>query len=157
MIMTNSESIKAYWDQCLNEAEGIDPQKGYREKCFGRSTEMASQLMALVASGQKTGTFSLLVEFSPANPLPEVGEQVIVTDFEGNPGCLYVIEEVETVPYQEISERHVALEGPRLRDVQLWRDVHWPYWTEYLATRGERPAMDMPVVFQRFRVLHRVE
>ena len=152
--MSKPDLVETYWRQCIAEVEELDSGRGYRIKCFGRSADLASLLLSLVASGQKTGTFSLLEEFSDENPLPEVGEQVIVTDFEGRPGCLYRIEEVETVPYREIGDRHVACEGPQLRDVGLWRDVHWPYWTEYLSDRGKEMSMEVPVVFQRFTTLH---
>jgi uncharacterized protein YhfF len=124
-------------------------------RTFGNSATIANQVVPLIVSGEKTGTFALEAEFaSSGTPRPQVGDWYVVTTFEGHPVALYRVTETEVLPFDAIAERHVAVEGPRLRDVAAWRRVHWDYWTSTLGAMGKTPTEDMLVVFQRFEVRH---
>jgi len=126
-----------------------------KRRSFGNSAEMADVLIGLIAAGDKTGTFSVPAEFRDRpEAAPVVGDHFLVTRFDGRPALLYRVTEVETLPFEAIAQRHVECEGPQLRDVAAWRAVHWDYWTGILALVGERPSLEMPVIFQRFHVLH---
>ena len=152
--MSNGGEVDRYWRQCLDSVPGLNQARGYRTKCFGNTAEMARILMQLVAGGDKTGTFALVSEFRDrGEALPAVGDQVIVIDADGRPGCLYRITEVEILPFDTIGIEHVACEGPRLRDLTAWREVHWQFWSELLKDTPHEPASDMPVIFQRFECL----
>jgi uncharacterized protein YhfF len=126
-----------------------------KRRSFGNSAAMADVLIGLIVSGDKTGTFSVPAEFRERpEAAPVVGDHFLVTRFDGTPALLYRVTEVETVPFEGISQRHVDCEGPQLRDVAAWRAVHWDYWTPVLARIGEAPRADMPVIYQRFVVVH---
>ena len=126
----------------------------FQVRSFGGSAAMADTLISLIASGAKTGTFALEAEFADApQRRPLNGGLVVVTRFDGAPVLLYRLTEVTTVPYRDIGPQHVAVEGPNARDVAVWRNIHWPYWGDWLRARGLEPAQDMPVVFQRFELL----
>lgn len=128
--------------------ERIEPVK---VRTFGQSAEVANQIIPLILSGAKTGTFALDAEFDGRpEARPAVGDWYVVTWFDGRPALLYRVTEVETLPFDGIDARHVAVEGPRLREVSAWRRLHWDYWTPLLHARGLAPSQDMPVVFHRF-------
>ncbi len=154
-VMSNCDEMEAFWQAALAAVPELIEARGYVVKRFGNNPAMANQLLDLVASGQKTGTFALLTEFQDRGvPAPAAGDQVIVTDGEGHPGCLYVIDHTEILPFDDITDRHVACEGPRLRELQPWRELHWQFWSELLADTPHQPANDMAVVYQRFRCLY---
>lgn len=126
----------------------------FQVRSFGGSAAMSDTIIALIASGEKTGTFSLEAEFEGfPERRPVVGGLVVVTHFEGPPVLLYRLTEVSSVPYRDIGLQHVVVEGPNARVVDVWRAIHWPYWGAMLQTKGRKPSMQMPVVFQRFKLL----
>lgn len=116
---------------------------------------MADVLIKLIASGDKTGTFALAAEYQ-RNPAqrPVLGDYFVVTHFDGSPALVYRITEVATVPFRDIGAKHVAVEGPNARNVEVWRKIHWPYWGAMLRDWGLPPQEDMAVVFQRFELLY---
>lgn len=127
----------------------------YKLRSFGGSKAMADIIIPLVQSGEKTGTFALGAEFeSDPSRAPQVGDWYVVTWFEGPPVLLFRVTEVEVVPFEGISDRHVEVEGPNARDVKVWRDIHWPYWGAMLRKMGREPSMQMPVIFHRFEVVY---
>jgi uncharacterized protein YhfF len=127
----------------------------WKQRSFGNSAALADILIDLIARGEKTGTFSVPAEFRDRpEAAPLTGDHFLVTRFDGTPTLLYRVTEVETLPFTAIAQRHVDCEGPQLRDVAAWRAVHWEYWTAILGRHGETPHAQMPVIFQRFTVIH---
>jgi len=126
----------------------------FEVRTFGNSPALAETLIQLIASGEKTGTFALECEASadPSGP-PRVGQYVIVTTFDGIPTLLYKVTHVEIVAFGDISVRHIAVEGARLRELAAWREVHRAYWTPILQKRGESLTAATRVYFQRFTAL----
>lgn len=148
-----SATVDEFW-QAARKAVPSLPDGGYKVRTFGRSAEMSAILVQLIASGEKTGTFALAAEYE-RNPSqrPAVGDHFVVTHFDGSPALVYRITEVATVPFRDIGPQHVEVEGPNARKVDVWRNIHWPYWGSMLRDWGLEPRDDMPVVFQRFELL----
>ncbi len=149
-----STAIETFWRAARAVVPGL-PATGYKTRTFGRSAEMANILVPLIASGEKTGTFALTAEYErdPA-ARPSKGDYFVVTWFDGRPALVYRVTEVATVPFSGIDLEHVAVEGPSARQVDIWRKIHWPYWSGMLREWGQEPSEDMPVVFQRFDLLY---
>lgn len=126
----------------------------WQVRSFGNSAEMANILIDLIGSFDKTGTFALESEFEQRpQDRPITGGYVVVTRFDGTPVLLYRLIEVSTVAFEDIGPQHVAVEGPKARDVEVWRSIHWPYWGAMLRAKGREPTLQMSVLFQRFKVL----
>lgn len=149
-----SAAVETFWQAARAAVPGL-PAAGYKTRTFGRSAEMANILVPLIASGEKTGTFALAAEYErdPA-ARPSQGDYFVVTWFDGRPALVYRITEVATVPFSGIGPEHVAVEGPNARQVDIWRRIHWPYWSAMLRDWGQEPSESMPVVFQRFELLY---
>lgn len=128
----------------------------FKVRTFAGSDELGDVLIDLVATGQKTGTFSLQVEFEGReSEAPRVGDVYVVTRHDGAPKLVFRVDEVELVPFGQISERHLAVEGPKMKgNVQGWRDVHWNLWAPKLRSMGREPSMDMIVIFHHFTLLY---
>lgn len=126
----------------------------YKVRTFGGSKAMSDIIVPLIETRQKTGTFALAAEFEsdPARA-PQVGDLYVVTHFDGTPAVLYRITFVETVPFEGIDHDHVQVEGPKARDVGVWRGIHWDYFGAIMRSMGREGSMQMPIVFQRFEVL----
>jgi uncharacterized protein YhfF len=146
--------IEDYWEACRRELPGATAGRGYRVKCFGSDPAMSRLLLDLIRSGQKTGTFGLEWEFEDRpEERPAPGDLFIVTDSAGEPGTLIRVTGTAVLPFSAIGDEHLQCEGPALRELPLWRKLHWDFWTPALRAMGREPAEDMPILFQRFEVL----
>ena len=147
--------IESFWADCCAARPELNPAGPYTVKTYGNTAELADRLLALICAGDKTGTFAVEWEFE-ADPetIPKEGDHVVVLDGRGAPGCLYRIDSVVKLPFNEITEAHVACEGPTMRALEPWQKMHWAYWTRVLDGTGHQPAEDMPVLIQNFTVLY---
>ena len=102
--------------------------------------------------GVKTGTASSLRDYeADGGPLPEVGELSIILDGSGAPRAVLETTEVVTVPFDQVTAEHARSEGEGDRTLAAWRQIHERFWTEH-SDGGFAP--DMPVVCERFRLIH---
>ncbi|QYJ04989.1 ASCH domain-containing protein [Nocardioides panacisoli] len=159
------EAIAAFWNDAKHRAKlttmpgyfGANPTEAVPPPAwsFGATPEHADELLALVLEGTKTATASALWDYEAEDePLPEVGTLGIVLDSAGRPQALLVTTEVTVVPFDEVDEEHARLEGEGDRSLAYWRQVHEEFFTDH-ATHGHGFRSDMPVVLERFEVLHR--
>ena len=121
---------------------------------FGSTPEQADSLLGLVLDGVKTGTASALWDIeATGEPLPEVGALSIVLDGAAHPRALVRTTAVTIVPFCEVTPEHAYAEGESDRTLASWRRIHaWYFRTFAEHDRGFEP--DMPIVCERFEVLH---
>lgn len=145
-------AIDAFWREfCAGEAV-LDPSTPYSFWYFCDNRECANSLYQLVLDGPKRATARL---FSPDDPEPPYeGEYSVVTDFDGEPKCIIRVTEVKTLPFDQVDEKFAFDEGEGDRTLEYWRDAHWRFFSRWCASVGKEPALDMPVVCQRFTLLY---
>jgi len=123
---------------------------------FGGTPAEADDLLALVLDGTKTATSGALWDYEAEDePLPERGTMSILLDGEGHPRALIEATDVAVVPFDEVDAEHAFLEGEGDRSLAHWREVHERFFNE-VASHDRAFSPDMPVVLERFRVLHQV-
>lgn len=121
---------------------------------FGAGPEQADDLLGLVLAGTKTATAGALWDYEAEDePLPEIGTLSIILDSTGQPRALIETTEVQVVPFDEVSDEQARLEGEGDLSLEYWRDVHQRFFTE-VADHDRGFSHDMPVVWERFRVLY---
>ncbi len=122
---------------------------------FGNTPEMADELGALVQSGTKTATCSLMWEFEhEGDPIPQVGVLSIILDGDDNPLCIIETVEVEVRAMNTVDEKFAYDEGEGDRSLAYWREAHWRFFSKICATMKRKPSEDMPLVCERFRVIY---
>lgn len=119
----------------------------YGVRTLGSSEAVFRRLLPVLLDGSKTGTFALE---DPSRP----GDHWVVTHFDGTPALIWRVESVEVVPFGQISEAHIQLEGPGLRQLGAWRQVHLAAWEESLQGLDAGQIERTPVYVQRFTVLY---
>jgi uncharacterized protein YhfF len=150
--------VEAYW---LSYLQSLPPDAPVRDEHYvaegwGDSPQMADELGAFIAAGTKTATCSTLWEYEAAGErLPEAGLKTIVLDGNGDPLCIVETTEVTVRPYDEVDARFAYEEGEGDRSLEYWREAHWRFFSRTLPNIGKVPAMDMPLVCERFRVVYR--
>ena len=151
-----SEKIETYWQQYLDTLPESERHITYTAEGWGDSPQMATELGTLIAQGIKTATCSALWEWeADGEAIPDPGTITIVLDGEDNPLCIVETTEVIVQPYDKVDAQFAYDEGEGDRSLEYWRRVHWNFFTRSLATIGKEPAMDMPLVCERFRVIYR--
>lgn len=158
------DDIEAFWERAQQHANLATVSSYMGESViatlrppawgFGATPEQADELLDLVLDGSKTATSSALWDYeAEGEDLPTVGTLGIVLDSSGTPRALVVTTDVRTVAFDEVDEEHAYDEGEGDRSLAYWRRVHEDFFTEH-ASHDKGFAPDMPVVLERFRVLH---
>lgn len=119
---------------------------------------LRDQLVAAIATGEKTSTSSLLVQYAAdGEELPVVGSRGTVIDSAGRPVLVIETTAVEVRRLADVPLAHAVDEGEGFATVAEWRAGHEGFWTsaEVLAElpAGFRPDDDAEVVMERFRVV----
>lgn len=154
----DEDRIEAYWNHYLETLPSDSPvrEERYVAEAWGDSPQLADELGALIVSGTKTATCSALWEYeAEGEPLSSVGLKIIVLDGKGDPLCIVETTEVEVRSYDEVDDRFAFEEGEGDRSLEYWRDAHWDFFSRTLPSIGRAPTVDMPLVCERFRVIHR--
>ncbi len=150
--------IETFWQSYLDTLPENSPihDEQYMAEAWGDSPRLADELGALIVSGTKTATCSALWEYEAEDePLPKPGVKTIVLDGKGKPLCIVETTEVEVKPYDEVDARFAYEEGEGDRSLEYWQNVHWRYFSRTLPDIGKEPTTDMPLVCERFRVIHK--
>lgn len=150
--------MEAYWQAYLETLPEEAPQRreGYEVWGFGDSPEMADELGTLVVSGRKTATCTALWEFEAGEEaLPRVGEKSVILGGNGEPLCIIETTEVEIRRYDEVDGRFAAEEGEGDLSLEYWRGAHRRFFARTLPAIGRAFSEDMPLVCERFRVVHK--
>ncbi|MCG7546161.1 ASCH domain-containing protein [Pseudoalteromonas sp. MM17-2] len=109
-----------------------------------------------VLQGRKQATAPSLWELeAAAEPLPQVGDIHIVTNWQGHAQCVIRICAVEVLSFSAVTEAHAALEGEGDGSLAYWRREHQDYYQRVLAGSNKVFTPSMPIVFTSFEVLLR--
>jgi uncharacterized protein YhfF len=147
--------IEGFWQVYLNTLPpGSVRPTTYQSWYFGSTAEMAAELGDLVRRGVKTATCSLLWEHDlDSEPLPQVGDVCIITDWDGHPLCIIEISDVQVRAFRDVDEQFALDEGEGDRTLAYWREEHWRYFSAICNSLGRKPDESMPLVCERFRLL----
>ncbi|MEL6999407.1 MAG: ASCH domain-containing protein [Pseudomonadota bacterium] len=114
---------------------------------FGDNRKLCEELTALVLAGKKTGTCWPHRDVATGEPMVEVGERSIYTDWDGNDVCMVEYTKIEIMPFNEVSEEFALSEGENdTRDG--WARDHRMYYE-----RNGGWSEDMMLVCENFRLV----
>lgn len=121
---------------------------------FCDNEDDANECLRLVLSGEKRATAPSVWELEAAgDPLPEVGDLNIITDWNGEARCIIRTTEVTILPFASVSAEHARLEGEGDGSLAYWREVHRAYYGRVLTGTNRAFDPQMPVVFEQFEVV----
>lgn len=147
---------KDYLDHFLSTLQAKDPRRKAPVDAyyFCSDEESADHLASLVVQGVKQATASLLWSYEAENePVPEVGQLSVITNWSGEPQCIVEVTDVEITPYNEVSAEFAFIEGEGDKSLEYWRKVHWEFFSLECKDLGKEPAEDMPVILEQFKVI----
>ena len=118
--------------------------------------ENANICADLVLKGDKRASAGLLWSYEVENePLPEIGQLTVVTNWEKIPQCIVETNSVEIKQFKEVNTEFAFEEGEGDKYLKFWRDVHWKFFSIECEEMGRKPSQEMPIVLERFRLVYR--
>jgi uncharacterized protein YhfF len=146
--MQRTPAIEACW-AAFRAAAGIDHDR-YVVVQMGDSPQLADELLDLMLVGRKRATASLARDFEGEEPLPEVGDHVVVVDRAGAPRCIWRTTEVTVKPLEEVDDAFAWDEGEGDRSRTFWLDAHRRFFGRQAAREGFEMHDRVATVFERF-------
>lgn len=148
-------SVLALWDSYLRQA-GAPPSTPLPQVWYFCDNERdANECARLVLAGQKRATTPSLWFFeSRGLAVPSVGDLELVTNWDGVAQCIIRTTAVDIVRFCDVTAEYAQLEGEGDGSLISWRAVHWGYYRRELLGTHRAPQEDMPLVCQRFEVVH---
>ena len=139
----------------LVRKRGVALAPACRISAFGDCAPMAAKLGRLVSLGQKTATSSLLWDWeADCEPIPAAGEHEVLVEWSGIPYAVILTTEVRIVPFGAVQLEFASAEGEGDGSLEWWRASHWEFFGKVCARIERAATTEMPVVCQRFRLVH---
>lgn len=118
---------------------------------FCANREDANICAALVVMGQKRATAPSLAELElTGEPVPQVGDYAIVTDWAGNAVAVIRTASVEIRRLGDVDEDFARAEGEGDLTLDWWRTAHQAYYESVLAGSGYIVDANLEIVCERF-------
>ena len=151
------QHLRAYWAEFLASAQGVTGADGSFYEAFriGADANDANEAAALILSGEKTATSSLLWEYQgSAKPPPSPGCLSVLEDGAGKTVCVVTTTRVEIIPFREVDAQFAYDYGEGDRTLEGWRETFWRYYSRACAECGHEMSEDTLLVCEQFRVVY---
>lgn len=147
-------TVNEFWKKFIKDTSKDANLKYYESFRFELSETVSNQLLDLVLSGRKKATSSSLLAYQVAQePLPQVGDFSIITDWDGVPRCVIETTSVSIIPFNEMTFEICKLEGED-DTLASWQYGHRKFFTNEGRTVGYEFTENMPVVFEEFEMVY---
>lgn len=147
--------LDKYWNKFLSETGRSPDDKCAGDIGFEAKGFVGDELLTLVLAGKKTALFSSYSTFAIDNePLPVSGELYLVLDRAGQPQCVIEFENIQILPYNEVTWEMAKLEGED-ENLDAWKERQQEYLEEEGNILGFDFSPDIKLVFQEFKVVYR--
>ncbi len=153
MNKVQKEYLNKYLEKLNPEERGI--HRDVMADYFCADEENANICSDLILRGEKTATCSMKYWYeSDLEPMPKIGNLLVVTDWNGNPTSIIEITEVSERKFSEVSAEFAALEGEGDKSLDWWRKVHWDFFASECKEQGLEASNDMVLVLEKFKVVY---
>ena len=144
-----------FWRVAKQEVTQAKLGDDYQVRWIGLNDETTKQILELIQTGDKTGTFTLpwIVARTDQAP-PKSGDAIILVDFDGKPKQLVRLSTVDEVPFGKITSEHTAIDGTPVRGLDVWKPLHTQFWNQMLEPFDLSVCDDMPVLIEKFELLY---
>lgn len=147
-------AIEDFWTGCLPTLSAPPADGYYRVRSIGGSPQAKETLTKLILDGLKTGTFTSPWMYHGNRAItPVIGGYSVLTDSKDTPRAVLKTIELNTLPFNRVTEKETAIDGPAVRPLDIWRSVHVKYFTKELTARGKSFDEGMPITVEKFAVV----
>ena len=152
--IASATPVSEFWQACLPKISAPPEDGYYRVRSIGGTPQATETITNLILSGDKTGTYTSPWMFEGDRSItPVVSGYSVLTDATDTPRAVLRTAGLLTLPFNQITEAETALDGPAVRSLDVWRQIHVGFFTRELNKRGKTFAEDMPVTVEKFEVV----
>ena len=145
--------IDDYWDQVIQSHPELAVD--HQMRSIGIDEETTGLIIDFIKEGEKVGTFSLPWLMESENiPSSHTGQPIILLSYDGKPEIVVQITKIEETTFGEIDYEVTKIDGPPVRDPEVWIPLHREYWNNILEPYGRACNDDMPVVVEHFKMVY---
>ena len=149
----DSELLDSFWQQAINAVPEI--AREHQVRSIGIDEETTDLIIELIKTGEKKGTYSLpwLME-AERHPKTSPNTPIILVSYDGIPKVVVQITGVYETTFGNISLNDTSLDGPPVRDLDVWIPLHTEYWNGLLSKHNLACTSDMPVLVEKFKFIY---
>ena len=147
------ELLDSFWQQAINAVPEI--ARDHQVRSIGIDEATTDLIIEFIKAGEKTGTYSLpwLME-AEGHPKTTPDTPIMLVSYAGIPRVVVQITSVYETTFGNISLKDTALDGPPVRDLDIWIPLHTKYWNGLLSRHNRVCTPDMPVLVERFKFVY---
>jgi len=153
-VKENKKSVEILWNNYINKSTKKKiktPPSFY----FCDNEFDANECADLVVKGIKRATATSLWWYKKNNEsLPKIGDQYIITDWNGNAKAIIETTKIEQVPYNKITSEFAEIEGEGDKSLEYWKKVHKDYYTREMKPFNEQFDENMIIVCEQFKTVY---
>ena len=151
----DSELLDSFWQQAINAVPEI--ARDHQVRSIGIDEETTDLIIEFITTGEKIGTYSLpwLME-AEGYPKAITYTPIILVSYDGIPKVVVQITGVYETTFGNISLNDTSLDGPPVRDLDVWIPLHTEYWNGLLSKHNLACTSDMPVLVEKFKFIYGV-
>lgn len=154
-IKENYSSVETLWNDFITQNPTNRIKETPESFYFCDNKKDADECAELVVKGIKQATATSLWWFKKNNePLPEIGNQYVVTDWEGNAKAIIEVTKIEKVPYHKVTAEFAQAEGEGDKSLRYWKEVHEAYYSREMKPYGEEFNENMIIVCEHFKTVY---
>lgn len=149
----DSELLDSFWQQAINAVPEI--ARDHQVRSIGIDEETTDLIIEFIKTGEKKGTYSLpwLIE-AEGYPKTNPNTPIMLVSYDGIPKVVVQITGVYETTFGNISLNDTSLDGPPVRDLDVWIPLHTEYWNGLLSKHNLACTSDMPVLVERFKFIY---
>ena len=147
------ELLDAFWQQAIKAVPEI--ARDHQVRSIGIDEETTDLIIEFIKTGEKIGTYSLpwLME-AEGHPKAMPDTPIILISYNGIPKVVVQITGVYETTFGNISLNDTSLDGPPVRDLDVWIPLHTDYWNGLLSKHNRVCTSDMPVLVEKFKFIY---
>ncbi|WP_452224994.1 ASCH domain-containing protein [Lacinutrix chionoecetis] len=154
-IKENYNSVENLWMDYLNKNHKVKHKEAPVSFYFCDNEKDANECAELVVKGIKKATATSLWWFEKNNePLPKIGDQYVITDWDGNAKAIVEVIKIEKTPYNKITAEFAKTEGEGDKSLKYWKKVHKDYYSREMKPHNESFNEDMIIVCEYFKTIY---
>lgn len=148
----NQQPIDDFWNQAVNHTPTLSGD--HQVRSIGIDEETTGLIISFIKAGEKVGTFSLPWIMTAENlPMSYKGLPIILLSYDGKPELVVQLTKVFETSFGNIDSEVTSIDGPPVRDPDVWIPLHRNYWNGILKDYGISCTDDMPVLVEKFKLV----
>ena len=158
MNENKSASAKQMWSNFIAVNPVYKDQEMPEHYYYCDNEKDANECAELVVKGIKQATAGALWSYEHDNePLPQVGDMFIITDWDSVAKAIVKTIKVEQVKFKDVTAEFARIEGEGDKSLTYWKRVHEAFFTREMEPKGKQFTEEMVVVCEHFKTIWPLE